>query len=90
MSANLVQATLTNVEVMDAAFSEAIISFQDGSRLRLVHRVGERWLKVEEDATTSVAAKVLARVATFRLNAKHLELLFDDGSRWEAGFAGRS
>src|SRR5262245_43272167 len=75
MSADLLRASLSNLEVVDTAFSEAVVSFNDGSRLRCCHRVGERWARVEpEDATASVAATLLARIKLFRLNAKHLDI----------------
>lgn len=87
MSADLLRASLSNIEIVDTAFSEALVVFNDGSRLRFRHRVGERWMKIEpEDATTSVAANLLAHIKQFRLNAKHLEIAFADGSQWEARF----
>jgi hypothetical protein len=74
-------------------FSEAVLVLRDGSRLRFRHRVGERWAKAEvEDGSgggESLAGAVLAALALFRLNAKHLDVQFADGSRWEARFPGR-
>ena len=40
------------------------------------------------EAPASVAAQVLHRIARFRLNGKHLDVQFSDGSRWEARFGG--
>jgi len=34
----------------------------------------------------SLACQVLPLIALFRLNAKHLEVEFADGGRWEAPF----
>jgi hypothetical protein len=31
---------------------------------------------------------LLGRIAMFRLNGKHLDIQFTDGSRWEARFKG--
>jgi len=35
-----------------------------------------------------LAGRVLSRVVLFRLNRKHLDVRFADGSRWEARFGG--
>jgi hypothetical protein len=75
----------------DGVFSEAVAELGDGSRLCFCHRVGERWAKAvgpasrEEDG--GLASELLAAMTMFRLNAKHLEIHFDDGSRWENVFA---
>ena len=62
----------------------------DGSRLCFCHRVGERWAKALPAAASGerpgLADQVLQRIALFRLNAKHLDVQFHDGSRWEARF----
>lgn len=67
--------------------SEAIVGLKDGSRLCFCHRVGERWAKAigpdEERDETGVAGKILAAISMFRLNTKHLDVEFGDGSRWE-------
>jgi hypothetical protein len=71
-------------------FSEAVLVMRDGSRLCFRHRVGERWAKAEGAAGAggegSAAGTVLAAMALFRLNPKHLDIRFGDGSRWEARF----
>ena len=77
------RASFVAVEV-NADFSEAILEMRDGSRLLFRHRVGQRWARASADA--SLAGRVLARIALFRLNAKHLDVRFADGSRWEARF----
>jgi hypothetical protein len=74
-------------------FSEAELSLRDATRLCFRHRVGERWAKAvgagQDGGPAGLAGEVLARVAGFRLNARHLDLHFADGSRWEARFADR-
>ena len=66
---------------------------RDGSQLCFRHRVGERWAKaVAPDRApheAGIAGEVLALIATFRLNAKHLDVAFSDGSRWEMRFPKR-
>jgi hypothetical protein len=78
------RTSLTSVEV-DDAFTNAVIGMTDSSKLLFRHRVGERWVKAE-GADGSLAAQVVPRIALFRLNAKHLDIRFHDGSRWEACF----
>lgn len=67
--------------------AEAWVSFTDGSRLYFVHRVGERWAKAQghpnDISGDGAAGAMLAAMAMFRLNAKHLDIRFADGSRWE-------
>ncbi len=85
------RGALVSLEVNDT-FSEAVLLLGDGSRLRFRHRVGERWAKAERvggsEAAASLAAEALATVTMFRLNGKHLDVQFQDGSRWEARFRG--
>ena len=88
--AEALRAALASLEVNED-FSEAVLSLRDGSRLTFRHRVGERWAKAEpapDAAGTVLAEQVLALVGHFRLNGKHLDVRFRDGSRWEAGFRG--
>ena len=80
--------SFTTLEVNDD-FSEAILAMTDGSRLRFRHCVGERWARAEGDPA-SLAGQVLATLARFRLNGKHLDVAFADGSRWEARFRDRN
>lgn len=71
-------------------FTEAVLRLRDESRLCFCHRVGERWAKAvgpegrEEEA--GGAGELLAAVAMFRLNAKHLDIQFNDGSQWEVAW----
>jgi hypothetical protein len=83
---SLLRSSLVSVEVNDA-FTEAVIGMRDGSKLLFRHRVGERWVEAE-GAGESQAAQALSRIARFRLNGKHLDIRFQDGSRWEACFRG--
>ncbi len=75
--------------VVNDNFTEAVLRLRDESRLCFCHRVGERWAKAvgtegrEEEAGS--AGELLAAVAMFRLNAKHLDIQFNDGSRWDKG-----
>ena len=68
-------------------FTEAVMSFNDGSRLCFCHRVGERWAKSvgtdQREEEGGLAGEMLAAIRMFRLNAKHLDVEFDDGSRWD-------
>jgi hypothetical protein len=54
------------------------------------HRVGERWAKAVGSEQTpeqgGIAEQVLAGIVMFRLNARHLDVQFADGSRWENRF----
>lgn len=68
-------------------FSEAVLQFRDKSRLCFCHRVGERWAKAvgpgQREDVAGIAAELLAAMTMFRLNSKHLDIQFDDGSRWD-------
>jgi hypothetical protein len=73
--------------VVNSEFTEATVFFRDGSFLRLVHKTrGERWARPSADDTT--AGRVCRALRQFRLNAKHLQLFFEDGSDVEV-FAAR-
>ncbi len=90
-AADFLRQSFTSVEV-DAAFTEAVLALRDGSRLCFRHRVGERWARaVAADGTESsitLASQVLSLISLFRLNARHLDVQFADGSRWELPFGG--
>lgn len=91
--AEILRSTLVRAEA-DAVFSEAVLRLRDGSRLCFRHRVGERWAKAVgpegREAEPGLAGELLGAVAMFRLNAKHLDVQFDDGSRWEGRLAAGS
>jgi hypothetical protein len=65
--------------VANAEFTEAMVYFRDGSFLQFVHKTrDERWARPSADDTT--AGRVCRALRLFRLNAKHLQLFFEDGS----------
>ena len=78
--------SLLTVEVNEN-FSEAVMRFRDNSRLCFCHRVDERWAKSvgpeQREAEAGQAGELLSAVSMFRLNAKHLDIQFEDGSRWD-------
>jgi hypothetical protein len=85
----LLRESFVSLEVHDA-FTEATLQMRDHSRLVFCHRVGERWARAEGDAgegsDSTLAGRVLSLMSLFRLNAKHLEVWFEDGSHWETRF----
>jgi hypothetical protein len=88
------RSSLASLDVNDT-FSDAVLVMRDQSRLRFCHRVGERWAKAEgspngQEGQAGLAAEILPTIAMFRLNAKHLDVQFNDASRWEARFRDRS
>ncbi len=68
-------------------FTEAVMQFHDNSRLCFCHRVDERWAKsvgpVQRETEAGLAGELLSAITMFRLNAKHLDIQFQDGSRWD-------
>ena len=68
-------------------FTEAVLQFLDNSRLCFCHRVDERWAKAvgpeQREAEAGQAGELLSAMSMFRLNAKHLDIQFQDGSRWD-------
>lgn len=65
--------------VANATFTQATLSFMDGSELRFAHSSrSERWAHASAPGT--VADEVCKTLRQFRLNAKHLQLFFEDGS----------
>ncbi|MGE3805241.1 MAG: hypothetical protein AB7K24_11265 [Gemmataceae bacterium] len=85
-NADLLRAAFASIEVA-ADFGAATVTLTDGSLLEFCHRVSERWARVPEGTGDEAAARqILAAIQQFRLNAKHLDIFFQDGSRWEAGF----
>jgi hypothetical protein len=85
----ILRCVFVGLEV-DDAFSEATLMMRDRTRLVLRHRVGERWARAtgpdETPSEAGLAGQVLTTIAQFRLNGKHLDVQFQDGSRWEARF----
>jgi hypothetical protein len=84
--ADTLQAALSHVEANET-FSEAVLRLGDGSRLCFCHRVGERWAKAvgpeQRETEAGLAGELLAAITKFRLNAKHLDISYEDGSRWD-------
>jgi hypothetical protein len=84
--ATILRQALDRAEA-NSEFSEAALTLRDGTRLCFCHRVGERWAKAVgpegRETEPGLAGELLTGMAMFRLNAKHLDIQFDDGSRWE-------
>jgi hypothetical protein len=87
--ADFLRGSFTSLEV-NAEFSEAILGMHDGSRLCFRHRVAERRVAATGAGASAggdtLAGQVLEKIALFRLNRKHLDVQFGDGSGWEARF----
>jgi len=65
--------------VANAEFTEASLFFRDGSFLQFVHKArDERWARPSADDT--LAGEICRGLRQFRLNAKHLQLFFEDDS----------
>ena len=69
----------------DTPFTEAVVTLRDESLLCFCHRVGERWAKAvgPEGNEGGCSQELLDAIRMFRLNAKLLEILFNDRSCWE-------
>ncbi|HEX4997535.1 MAG TPA: hypothetical protein VFY29_04890 [Terriglobia bacterium] len=68
--------------VVNAEFNEAAVFFNDGSFLQFVHKGRDvRWARPSTDDT--IAGQVSRALFQFRLNAKHLQLFFEDGTSVE-------
>ena len=80
----LLRESFVSIET-DARFTEALLTLRDRSRLYFSHRVGERRAKSvgPDGGEGGTAEELLDAIQLFRLNAKHLEIWFEDGSRWE-------
>ena len=78
MHSDLARANATRY-IVNAEFNQATVHFSDGSSLQFEH-IGRasRWAKASADGTT--ADQVCRSLRQFRLNAKHLQLFFEDGS----------
>lgn len=73
--------------VVNEDFTEAVLRLRDDSRLCFCHRVDERWAKSvgpeKREQEGGTAAEILSTIQMFRLNRKHLDVQFEDGSRWD-------
>jgi hypothetical protein len=65
--------------VANTEFNRAVLEFRDGSHIRFEHTSRRnRWARASsEDATAGDVCGVLSQ---FRLNRKHLQLFFKDGT----------
>ena len=85
-SYEILKNALLTVDVNED-FTEAVMHLRDDSRLCFCHRVGERWAKavgpVGQERDGGQAEEVLSTIRMFRLNRKHLDIQFKDGSRWD-------
>ena len=65
--------------IVNSEFTEGTLFFNDQSFLQFVHKArDERWARPSAD--DSAAGTVCRALSQFRLNAKHLQLFFEDGS----------
>ena len=82
----ILRSDLLTAEVNEN-FTEAVMVFHDNSKLCFCHRVDERWAKAmgsrQPEDETGLAGQLLSAITMFRLNAKHLDIQFEDGSRWD-------
>lgn len=63
-------------------FKRAALFFRDDSFIEFEHSSRDnRWARASADGT--MADKVCQSIRQFRLNAKHLQLFFEDGSNVE-------
>ena len=80
--------------VADKNFTEAVMRLSDESGLCFCHRVDERWAKAigpeDKEDEAGLAGQLLRAITIFRLNAKHLDIQFEDGSRWDEAFQVRN
>lgn len=86
--------TVSSEETLDSAlistqanenYTEAAMTFADNSQLHFRHTIHERWVRAlaEPGDATCLARTLLPLITTFRLNAKHLDITFQDGTRWD-------
>ena len=65
--------------IVNAQFNRGALFFTDGSYLEFEHTSRQnRWARASADGT--LADKICLQLHQFRLNAKHLQLFFVDGS----------
>jgi hypothetical protein len=68
--------------VVDGDFKRAALFFRDESFIEFEHSSRQnRWARPSADGT--LAGTVCQLLRQFRLNAKHLQLFFEDGSHLE-------
>ena len=86
-SERLLAASIHSAQANEA-FTEAVLLLRDESRLCFHHCTSERWAKAiggspSEPEDAGIAGKVVGTIKMFRLNSKHLDIQFEDGSRWD-------
>ena len=64
--------------VVNEEFSRAVLLFDDESQIVFEHTTTSRWAKASTEL--GMADKFCRLLQNFRLNAKHLQLFFEDGS----------
>jgi hypothetical protein len=65
--------------VANETFTQAALHFKDGSHLQFEHSSRtNRWARAS--AADTMADKLCGSLHQFRLNSKHLQLFFEDGS----------
>lgn len=70
--------------LVNARFDQAALFFSDDSFIQFEHTSRDnRWAKASAPAT--MAEDLCVAMRQFRLNAKHLQLYFEDGSDVEFG-----
>jgi hypothetical protein len=63
----------------DSEFKRAALFFRDGSFIEFEHSSRDtRWARASADGT--MADQICRSIRIFRLNAKHLQLFFEDGT----------
>jgi hypothetical protein len=81
MLSDLAQKEVTRY-IVNGQFNHAVLLFTDDSRVEFEHSSrSNRWARASADGTA--ADRVCRTLAQFRLNAKHLQLFFEDGSNIE-------
>ncbi len=88
LSANSLAQSIDQA-VANQLVSEVRLELNDGSRLAFRHTVEERWVRAFAPprlahGETGIADFLLSQITQFRLNAKHLDITFADGSRFDA------
>ena len=67
---------------VNPAFNRAVLDFTDGSSLQFEHTSRtNRWARASAEST--MADEICRAIRQFRLNAKHLQLFFEDGTNVE-------
>ena len=85
-TAKLLEKQLSSSDV-NSTFSEAVLTLSDDTRLCFHHSVDQRWAKAVgpdgDESAPGLATELIEQIDGFRLNAKHLDIQFRDGSRFD-------